>query len=163
MYCPNCGANNADGLNFCRSCGLNLEKIALSLLEQMPSAESAELLKKRQQLDRFGRAALWMLAIAGLTGFVSLLVTIFVRFILSGTNIAGGVMILSMLISVATMLFYLISRRILMGGSLRIREKRELPAYDTAKLLEERRFQPASVTADTEDLVYAETKTRKLE
>ncbi|HXC70860.1 MAG TPA: zinc-ribbon domain-containing protein [Pyrinomonadaceae bacterium] len=30
MYCPNCGTKTSANQNFCRACGLGLEKIALS-------------------------------------------------------------------------------------------------------------------------------------
>ncbi len=45
MFCPNCAANNSTEQKFCRSCSLNPEKSAESLLEQIPNVEnSTELL-----------------------------------------------------------------------------------------------------------------------
>ena len=54
MFCPSCGASNSTVQKFCRSCGLNLEKAAEAIIEQLPNAHSAELLKREQRLDKFG-------------------------------------------------------------------------------------------------------------
>jgi len=57
MYCPNCGNKNADDQNFCRSCGLGLEKIALSLNEQLPTVAVQSLQERKEKLERLGVAS----------------------------------------------------------------------------------------------------------
>lgn len=47
MFCPNCGSNNSTNQKFCRSCGLGLENIAQSLVEQLP-VKSDESIEKRR-------------------------------------------------------------------------------------------------------------------
>ena len=49
MYCPNCGAKTSIDQNFCRACGLGLEKTALSLSEQLPAKldQSLQTAKRR--------------------------------------------------------------------------------------------------------------------
>ncbi len=37
MYCPNCGTQNLEEINFCRSCGLDLSSIARMLEKHLPS------------------------------------------------------------------------------------------------------------------------------
>jgi uncharacterized membrane protein YvbJ len=56
MYCPDCGAKTSVDLKFCRSCGLGLEKIAQSLVEQLP-AMSDDLQARKNNLERVGRVA----------------------------------------------------------------------------------------------------------
>jgi len=58
MYCPNCGNKNGDGQNFCRSCGLSLEKIAHSLTEQLPTVAVQNLQERKDKLERLGMASL---------------------------------------------------------------------------------------------------------
>lgn len=49
MYCPNCGKTNSEEQKFCRSCGLSLEKVLQSLVEQRPSTEIDNNFRERQR------------------------------------------------------------------------------------------------------------------
>lgn len=58
MYCPNCGTKTATDQNFCRACGLGLEKIALSLNEQLPTRVDVSLQQQKERFEKLGVAAL---------------------------------------------------------------------------------------------------------
>lgn len=68
MYCPNCGNKNVESQNFCRSCGLGLEKIAQSLTEQLPSVAVKSLQERKERLERLGVASLSIFGL-GIIGF----------------------------------------------------------------------------------------------
>lgn len=167
MFCPNCGANNSTKQKFCRSCGLNLERTAESLLEQMPSAESAKLLKRERNLERFGNIAFGGFGIVLLTGIGAIIYYIFTKMILSGENILGGIFIITFLIFAALTLTYVGCREDLMEKKQKLNPtlKNELSGTkNTERLLEDKPFEPVpSVTEKTTDLLYTESKTRKSE
>ena len=54
MFCPNCGANNHKGQNYCRFCGLNLRDAARSLTTQLAFGEDSKLLKTLSSVRRVG-------------------------------------------------------------------------------------------------------------
>ncbi len=70
MYCPNCGTKTSIDQNFCRACGLSLEKTALSVSEQLPAKVDQSLQAQKERLEKLGVVAL---SIFGL-GVLSLLV-----------------------------------------------------------------------------------------
>jgi len=80
MYCPNCGNENADAQNFCRSCGLRLEKIALSLNEQLPTIAVQSLQERKDKLERLAVASL---SVFGLGVLAFLLYNVFSKLLLS--------------------------------------------------------------------------------
>ena len=53
MHCPSCGSMSSGNQQFCRLCGLDLEKISQFLSEQL-SATPSELDEKRRMLERTG-------------------------------------------------------------------------------------------------------------
>lgn len=167
MFCPNCGANNSTEQNFCRSCGLNLEQTAASLLEQIPSAESADLLKRERRLEKFGAIA-WtgfeMVLLVAVGGIIYAIIT---GLILSGKNPLVGALLVAFIVFASLLLAY-----VFLNEDLKERKRKTNPSLgdklqekrETAKLLEEKPFVPVtSVTENSTELLPIEMKTRKLE
>jgi hypothetical protein len=174
MFCPNCGANNSTEQNFCRSCGLNLEKTAESLLEQIPTAESANLLKQKNLLEKFGNVTFGGLVTVFLLGISILVFTIYNKMILSGTNVSLGFFLIFLVIFGMLSLVYVFLNETLKkkkslpnpvlnqetGAKV---ENREFEKKDTARLLEDKPFEPVpSVVEDSTELLKVENKTRKI-
>ncbi|MDQ3373466.1 MAG: zinc ribbon domain-containing protein, partial [Acidobacteriota bacterium] len=87
MFCPNCAANNRTEQKFCRSCGLNLEKSAESLIEQFPNAQNASLLKQSQLIEKFGIFALGGLGIVGSIALIAGFYVLVTKVLVTGTNV----------------------------------------------------------------------------
>jgi len=67
MFCPNCGTKTSIDQNFCRACGLGLEKIALSLTEQLPAKPNLSLQQQKERFEKLGVAALSVFGLGILT------------------------------------------------------------------------------------------------
>ena len=167
MFCPNCGANNSTEQKFCRSCGLNLEKTAESMLEQIPSAESAELLKRQKNLEKFGNIVFGGFGVVILTAISAMIYFVFTKMILSGENIFAGILLIAFLVFAGLSLTY-----VAFNEDLKERKQKANPTLkneltkkqDTAKLLEEKPFEPIpSITENSTDLLFVENKTKKLQ
>jgi uncharacterized membrane protein YvbJ len=167
MFCPNCGANNTTEQKFCRSCGLNLTDVSKTLLEQIPSAESARLLRHEKTIERFGNFALGGFGVVLLCGVTALIYTLVEKFLVNGTNVYYAVFMIAFIIFALLSLVFVIFNETLKEKKAKINPalKNELTEKkDTAKLLEEKIFEPArSVTENTTGLIYAEQKTKKFE
>lgn len=169
MFCPNCGANNSTEQKFCRACGLNLEQTALSLLEQIPSAESAGLLKREKNLEKFGNIVFTGFGLVLLAGICAIIYLIITKAILTGSSVLGGILLIAFIIFAALALTYVVLKE-----DLKERKQKASPALknelseklDTAKLLEDRPFEPVgpvpTVTEGTTELLYNKTETKKL-
>jgi len=166
MFCPNCGANNSTEQKFCRSCGLNLELSAKSLVEQLPNSQNANFIKQTQQVEKFGNFALGGLGIVLVAAISAIIYIIFSKMILTGANVLVGILLIAFLIFAMLSLVF-----VFFNESLKERKAKINPAFadeltgakNPGKLLEEKHFEPVpSVTENSTELLFAENKTRKI-
>lgn len=106
MYCPNCGKVTSVEQKFCRSCGLGLEKVALSLGEQLPARRDESLQLRKERLEKlgvgalsvFGLGVLGILVYAVAQKFVTTEVSLFAILAIIGLVIMFGCGLLSALL-----------------------------------------------------------------
>lgn len=158
MFCPNCGSKNSEKQNYCRSCGLGLEKVALTLAEQVPSQMSANLRGQKERYEKLGVAAL---SVAGLGVAGILLYSIIYNTMILNGDIRGGLMLLGVMVlcSFGLIAVYLFAKANDVGkGHLSVNDDADIGdiklAADTRDLLPESRFEPVpSVVEDTTQLL----------
>src|SRR6267378_2314697 len=91
MHCPRCGTNATSGQQFCRACGLNLEKVAEILGEEVAvqvSTDPNQITALRERQKKFENWA----GIAGLTTF-GLILLLFIILVFSQIILKGGLLI----------------------------------------------------------------------
>ena len=155
MFCPNCAAQNNDDQHYCRTCGLKLDTIAREVAEQFPSAEYAILARRKRVFESMG---VFSLLTAGLIGLLLLLGKVFYyKLIVFGPDVLFGsvsaVLVLFLLASVVLFsypkLFMNVDK---LNARLGVQDGDEKP-LDTKKLIDDRPFEPASVTERTTELL----------
>lgn len=162
MYCPNCGTTISSDQSFCRACGLGLEKIAQSLVEQRPNEFEQSLQQRKERIERWGVAAL---SVFGL-GVLSIPLYKIVMMMLEGRVLAGlGFLALLVVLGcglLAAILFAKASEVGEAGLKGRVVSPPTLPQTNTtAKLLPSDQLDSVpSVTERTTELLFAENKVR---
>ncbi len=162
MFCPNCGAKTSSEQKFCRACGLGLEKIAVSLNEQLPGRVDEPITSEKEKLERWGMAALSVFG-AGL--LCMMLFFIVYKMMFMQGKVLNGLALLGMMIMMGCGILSVI----LFAKAKDVEEatgKRRIPQKDpatittpTRELLPEGHLEPVpSVTDRTTDLLYAEKK-----
>lgn len=162
MFCPNCGAKTSVNQKFCRACGLGLEKVALSLTEQLPNSPDEHLMSQKERYERWGVAAL---SVFGLGVLSVILYNIIYKMIIAEGNWLGGLGLVGFMIMVgcgvlSVILFAKAKEAEAAAGKRRLEEKDPaVVATPTQELLSEGHFEPVpSVTDRTTELLYAEKK-----
>jgi hypothetical protein len=162
MFCPNCGAKTSVEQKFCRACGLQLEKIALSLSEQLPTRPDEHLLSQKERYERLGVAALSVFGV-GVLGIM--LYGVIYKIMISQGNWLSGLGLLGFLIMagcgiLSVILFAKAKEAEEAAGKRRLEQKETaVTATPTNELLTEGHFEPVpSVTDRTTELLYVEKK-----
>ena len=162
MFCPNCGAKTSIEQKFCRACGLGLEKIAVSLTEQLPTRPEENLMSEKERLERIGLA---LLSVFGLGVVAIILYNIVYKTMLMEGNWLGGLALIGFLLMCLCGAF----SAIVFAKAKEVEKaagKRRFPPEDAAvtatptkELLTEGHLEPVpSVTDRTTELLYAEKK-----
>jgi hypothetical protein len=159
MYCPNCGSKTSTDQNFCRACGLGLEKIALSLNEQLPTRVDLSLQEQKQRFEKWGVAALGVFGL----GVLSLIIYgIIYKLMVNGGSILTGLAALGLIIMIAcglasAILFAKANEAGEAATKRRSQQNFATESESTKELLTEGHFEPVpSVTDRTTELLTIE-------
>ena len=162
MYCPNCATNIALEQKFCRSCGLGLEKIAQSVVEQLPAKLDETLQARKNRIERMGVAAL---SIFGLGIFGFFLYMLGYKLMMSqGSLIAAlGILLAAIVLGcgLVSVILFAKAKEVDEAVNKRRLEGPSANSATTDKLLSEGYLEPIpTVTERTTELLYADKKKR---
>lgn len=166
IFCPNCGANNKIEQNFCRFCSFHLQETANSLTAQLSTGKNAGQLKKLEWIKRFSDLSSSGLIFSAVPAILIYLYTFFTTTRFAGAKVFYGLVVVFLIME--SVMYYL-RRANTLGYAEEISKKNalaqnELEKRETAKLLEDKPFEPAaSVTENSTKLLFVENKTNKLE
>ena len=167
MFCPNCGSSNSTEQKFCRSCGLNLEKSAESLVEQFPSAQTANLRRREKLIEKFGNFALGGLGVVILFGVTIIIYKVIENFLIGGMNLYAAILLIGFILFAFLSLIFVFFNEGLKEKKAKLNNamtSKLEEKSDAARLLEDKPFEPLlSVTENSTDLLYTRNKTRKFE
>lgn len=163
MYCPNCGTKTSTDQNFCRSCGLRLEKVAATLSEQMPTRVDLTLQQQKERYEKWGMAALSVFGL-GILSFI--IYSVGYKLMMTQGNILAALAIIGFLVMVVcglgSVVLFAKAKEVGEGASKRSPQPAIKSAESTKELLTEGNFEPVpSVTDRTTDLLTAERLERK--
>lgn len=165
MYCPNCGKENSTNQKFCRACGLNLERTADALLEQMPDGKGFTHTQISKTFEIIGKIGMGGLVGGGAVAVVLLIWLVFKKMIESGQTdkIIFGLFLIAIIIFAVLSLAYVIYQEYLKDIAKKGNPvmQPQFEKVNTAKLLQEKPFEPIpSVTENTTNLLFTELKTK---
>ena len=160
MYCPNCGTKTSADQNFCRACGLGLEKIALSVNEQLPAKMNRSLQEQKERFEKLGVAALSVFGL-GVLSFIAY--SIGYKLMVSKGDILTGLAMIGFIIMIACGLasVILFAKAAEVGkGAIKRPSQTDLSSGESTKeLLTEGHFEPVpTVTERTTELLTVEKR-----
>lgn len=163
MYCPNCGTKTSIDQNFCRACGLGLEKIALSLTEQLPTKPDLSLQQQKERLEKLGVVALSVFGF-GVLSFIAY--TIGYKLMVAKGDIVAVLATIGFLImaacGLASVILFAKAKEVGQEANKRKPQPDLASGESTKELLTEGHFEPVpTVTDRTTELLTVEKRDAK--
>ncbi len=161
MFCPNCAAASAEDHSFCRKCGLKLDVVAKTVAEQFPSTEYATIARRIRAFEIVGVFSLSMAAVIGLAMLIAKAFQY--KVILFGPDVLFYLALAALFLFGLFSVFCFNYKEFINFDKLNPR----LPVSDatdqgervtTNKLLADKKFEPASVTEQTTELLETPRK-----
>lgn len=154
MYCPNCGTNNQASHNYCRSCGLKLDEISRNVAEQFPSEEYAAMIRRKERFEKLGLASLTITAVIGLS-MLLYKVGVYKAELFGEAALLWSALGAFALFGLLAVFFFNYPQMFMNIDKANPRLEPHEPAKprDTQKLIEDRMFEPASVTEHSTELL----------
>jgi hypothetical protein len=160
MFCPNCGKSTSVEQKFCRSCGLNLEKTAQSLAEQLPANNlDKNLLNKQRKIEH------WIKIVASSAislVIISILWGVIYKIILGKGDVLEGLVFLGFILGIITVALLALYKESLLKKSGKRLSSQTLPlqqSENAEKLLPESYLESLpGVTERTTELLEVEKK-----
>jgi len=158
MYCPNCGTKTSAEQNFCRACGLSLEKIALSVNEQLPAKMNRSLEEQKERFEKLGVAALSVfgLGVLGILAYsVGYKLMVSKGDLLAGLGVIGFIVLMAC--GIASVILFAKAKEVGKVATKRQSQPDLSSGESTKELLTEGHFEPVpTVTERTTELLPVE-------
>ena len=161
MYCPNCGAQNKKKQNYCRYCGLSLQEIERSYLNQMVFGEDTKLLKNLRNVRKASDSAQFFSVIMMIIGIIALF---FSNSAMGKTWITASLLSFFLSQVIREVVGYIQRQNSEKNDVPNVSidaQQRELKTRETNKLIEEKPFIPvSSVTENSTELLFADRRSK---
>jgi hypothetical protein len=165
MFCPHCAAKNDFDQNYCRSCGLKLDAISRTVAEQFPSVEYAALQKRKELMEKLGVVSFSIAALIGVAFVFSKIVEY--KLVLFGPEVMyWSAFIVLVFFGLLSVFFFNYPKLFMNFDALNPRlnpqnDESADPVPTTSTLIDDRPFEPASVTEDTTRSLKVEEKVKR--
>ncbi|CAN5420597.1 hypothetical protein BH10ACI1_BH10ACI1_34260 [soil metagenome] len=166
MFCPNCGGENKNEQNYCRSCGLKLDAISQVVAEQFPTKEYAELQKRKELFEKLGMFSLSSFGLIGIS-FLMVIAAYYKMLLFGADVLIWSGLAAFVIFGLLSVFFFNYPKLFMKFEKINPRlspNQQEQISHPTNKLIEEKPFEPVgSVTENSTELLLADNKTRKFE
>ena len=157
MYCPNCGAQNKKKQNFCRYCGLHLQDIEKTFLDQLVFGVETKRLKSLRNVRKVTDYAQMFSVVTLVIGTLAIA---FADSNIGKVLLTAGLLSFFLAQAIREIFGYFQRQNSRRNESQDISndaERREFQTRETNKLIEEKPFTPvSSVTERETELLYAD-------
>ena len=162
MFCPSCGQETNEQ-NFCRKCGLRVEKILKLLVKEIEEKEKTNIQKRNDLFRKLGFTSLSLLF--GLCFSFVFYLAVYYKFLIFGKETMALIGLTAVIfLGILSLIFYNLPKFLNKQVNGEFSKDNEIEeARITDKLLSEGNFEPIpSITENSTELLFVENKHQKI-